>query len=382
MKADDEGRSETYGEDAGEGRFNYCSLPPVVQRELPAGLGGPRLEAILVNEHKWVNGTTLRYYFFDRDTDGSTVTLSDGTRRFVSWVGDAAHKELVRDAFLSWDKLGLGLDFVEVDDRHEAEVRIGFMRGNGSWSYLGRQVLDEGPDHRTMNFGWNLVNGPGGRDDDTAIHEIGHTLGLPHEHQNPNAGIVWDEEKVYAALAQPPNSWPRDKTFWNIIRKIAPDTVQGSSWDPDSIMHYPFEAGLILKPEKYRTQPLVPAGGLSDRDVTWIKTFYPPGDAGGRRQLAPSQSQPLSIAAGQQVDFDVRPTATRQYTFQTFGASDTVVVLFEEVDGALRFRAGDDDSGQDRNASFKVKLFAGRSYVLRIRLYYASAAGDTAVMMF
>ena len=42
-----------------------------------------------------------------------------------------------------------------------------------------------------------------------------------------------------------PNSWPREKTFWNIIRKIPPDSVQGSSWDPDSIMHYPFEAGLI-----------------------------------------------------------------------------------------------------------------------------------------
>ena len=30
--------------------------------------------------------------------------------------------------------------------------------------------------------------------DDTALHGIGHTLGLPHEHQNPNAGIVWDVE--------------------------------------------------------------------------------------------------------------------------------------------------------------------------------------------
>ena len=53
-----------------------------------------------------------------------------------------------------------------------------------------------------MNFGWDLTQ-PG--EIDTAIHEIGHTLGFPHEHQNPHAGIVWDEEAVYAALAQPPN---------------------------------------------------------------------------------------------------------------------------------------------------------------------------------
>jgi len=158
--------------------------------------------------------------------------------------------------------------------------------------------------------------------------------------------------------------------------------VQGSSWDRDSIMHYPFEAGLILQPAQYRTEPLVPAGGLSARDVMWIRTFYPPQDEEGRRTLVPSESQRLSVAAGQQVDLDVEPSGTRRYTFSTIGQADTVMVLFEEVDGALRFRAGDDDSGQDRNARFTVKLFAGRRYVLRIRLYYAWAAGDTAVVMY
>jgi len=38
---------------------------------------------------------------------------------------------------------------------------------------------------------------------DTAVHEIGHSLGFPHEYQNPKAGIVWNEEAVYAALGQP-----------------------------------------------------------------------------------------------------------------------------------------------------------------------------------
>jgi len=54
-----------------------------------------------------------------------------------------------------------------------------------------------------MNFGEPLVGSPRGFD--TALHEIGHTLGLKHEHQNPYAGIVWDEEEVYAYTAKPPN---------------------------------------------------------------------------------------------------------------------------------------------------------------------------------
>jgi len=57
------------------------------------------------------------------------------------------------------------------------------------------------------------------------------------------------------------------------------------------------------------------------------------------------------------------------------------MVLFEDVNGELRYLTADDDSGVDRNASFRVKLFAGRRYVLRVRLYYAQQAGATAVMM-
>ena len=67
------------------------------------------------------------------------------------------------------------------------------------------------------------------------------------------------------------------------------------------------------------------------------------------------------------------PTATRDYTIQTFGASDTVMVLFEGADGELRYQAGDDDSGEDRNATLQVKLFQGREYVLRVRLYFSRA---------
>jgi hypothetical protein len=65
----------------------------------------------------------------------------------------------------------------------------------------------------------------------------------------------------------------------------------------------------------------------------------------------------------------------------TFGKSDTVIVLFEEVNGELRYKTGDDDSGEERNAHLKTKLFKGRKYVLRVRLYYSDRADETAVMM-
>ncbi|MCB9858329.1 MAG: hypothetical protein H6818_21810 [Phycisphaerales bacterium] len=352
-----------------------CAMPIVPEPQLPPDIGSGRLSLIRPHLHKWVNGTVLRYYFFDRDSDGEMVQFEDGTTEWRSWVGSGVEMDVVRNAFRQWKALGIGLEFVEVDSRDEAEVRIGFMDGDGAWSYLGRQILDIPADQRTMNFGWDITN-----DIDTAIHEIGHTIGMSHEHQNPNSGIVWDEEAVYAALAAPPNKWPREKTYYNIIRKIPAETIEGSVWDPNSIMHYPFEAGLILQPEEYRSG-LNPTPGFSQRDKDWVRAFYPAIAADEYEELRPMQSQSLAVMNGQQRNFVIRPTATRYYNICTFGASDTVMVLFENENGDLRYRTGDDDSGEDRNAQFRVKLLRNHKYVLRVRLNYADRADETAVMI-
>lgn len=362
-----------------EQAFSYCSLPETPEREFGPDVGGERMALILLLAKKWVNGTVLHYYFFDQEDDGEEVLLGDGSREFRSYVGDEAHKDIVRQAFQAWKDVGIGLKFEEVDSRHEAEVRIGFMQGDGSWSYVGRDVIDLNPgvNKRTMNFGWDLTRGSDGLD--TAVHEIGHTLGFPHEHQNPNAGIEWDEEAVYAALARPPNNWSRDKAYYNIVRKISPDTVQGSSWDPDSVMHYPFGPGLIKEPEEYRNG-VRPAGGLSERDREWVRTFYPPLPT-RYPELKPFQLRRLEIAQGEQQNFVIEPEATRNYRIQTFGVSDSVMVLFEDIDGELRYVTGDDDSGWGYNANLRVKLYRGRRYVLRVRLYYSGGLGVTAVLM-
>ncbi len=57
------------------------------------------------------------------------------------------------------------------------------------------------------------------------------------------------------------------------------------------------------------------------------------------------------------------------------------MVLFEDLNGEPRYLTADDDSGEDRNAYIRVKLIKGREYILRIRLYYASSLGETAVMI-
>lgn len=358
------------------GYFHYCNVRPSTPRSFAPGVNADRASAINVLSDKWVNGTELSYYFFDKSSDGENVILADGSSSFIRWSGAAAQTDAVRAAFKAWSDLGIGLRFKEVASREQAMIRIGFMRGDGSWSYVGRAILDIASDQRTMNFGWDIANDP-----TTAIHEIGHTLGFEHEHQNPFSGIVWDEEKVYADLAKPPNSWSRQKTFFNIIRKISESRVQGTTWDRDSVMHYPFAAGLIIEPPEFRTQDLRPAGGLSARDKAYAKELYPPQKpVAAFPELKLMQSMPLKIAARQQLDVRIQPSRSRTYEIRTFGAADTVIVLFEDIGGELKYRGGDDDSGEDRNAYLKLRMSRGAKYVLRLRLYYADHTGETAIM--
>ncbi|MEU5180108.1 M12 family metallopeptidase [Streptomyces longwoodensis] len=355
----------------------YCSLVAAPDPAVAPGLAAERLGAFLSGRRMWVNGTVLHYCFFDGDDDGSVIAVPGcGRSRWVSWVGGEEQRAVVREAFREWRELGIGLEFREVADRSEAELRIGFQQGGGSWSAIGRDALPAGRGERTMNFGWDLT-APGERA--TALHEIGHVLGMRHEHQSPYAGIHWDDEAVYADLAGPPNHWSRERTDANVLRKLDAAEVNGSVWDPQSVMQFPFDPGLILEPEQFRGG-VRPPGGLSPQDKEFVLRWYPPLPPGAPPALVPFRSVPLSLGPGEQAEFTVEPPETRAYTVGTFGEGDCVAVVFEERDGEPRFLAGHDDAGTPDNATLRMRLVKGRRYVVRVRLYSGWGSGETAVM--
>jgi len=153
----------------------------------------------------------------------------------------------------------VNLKFTFVDDPSDADVKIDFVPTDGSWSLLGTDCLNESG--ATLNLGW--IDCP------TILHELGHTLGLFHEHQNPRGqSINWDKQAVYK-WASETQGWDKETTDINIFDHYDLNLTNGSVYDPLSIMLYFFPAYLTKDDKGTRIN-----SRLSATDVLWINKVY------------------------------------------------------------------------------------------------------------
>lgn len=174
-------------------------------------------KAALLLSSKWDVGSVI------------TIRFLDGTPELQARVQAVAEE---------WTKLAnLTLDF---RNSGPTDIRIAFMEGRGSWSYLGtmcRQIAEPLP---TMNFGWLTSDSVDSELRRVVLHEFGHALGLIHEHQNPkDGGIQWDREAVIRDLSGPPNNWDAETIENNMFKKYDTTEVVATGLDAKSIMMYP-----------------------------------------------------------------------------------------------------------------------------------------------
>lgn len=181
------------------------------------------------------------------------------TLRVAFRGGSRAARAVVMAAAAEWSRWA-NVKFVQSDGA--AEVRCSFDQG-GSWSFIGTDVLAIPPGEPTMNIGWQP-------DLPTCLHELGHTLGLIHEHENPLANIPWNRDAVIAYYAGPPNFWPPEQTIEQVLTCDSEPLTNGG-YDRLSIMEYPIPAELV-------TDPRAAVGWnqrLSEGDKAFVARIYP-----------------------------------------------------------------------------------------------------------
>lgn len=291
----------------------------------------------------WMNGSTLRVRF-----NGGTAAEQAKTREQAAWWAAVANLKF------------------EFNNAPDAEIRITFDPNDGAWSYIGTDCRSIPLNEATMNLGF--------LDGGTAAHEFGHAIGLAHEHQNPAGGIQWNEAVVIQEMAKSPNFWDEQKTRHNILSKYAADQINGTAFDPASIMLYFFPSSWTLNGIGTQANDV-----LSKMDKEFIAgaKMYP------KTGNVVSTAVPLKVNAtrrtaasigkfGEEDLFTFTAPADGNYVIDTLGPTDVVMKLFGP-DSETALVAEDDDSGVDTNARIAAGLVAGQ-YWAQVR-HYNRASG-------
>ena len=224
-----------------------------------------KLKAAFFTKKLWPAGSKIKVAFLStgdliKRTDMSEIATVNDLDPLQLEVNSLSIQEAIKKIVKERIQPIVNLDISFVDDPKEADVRISFDPDGGSWSLIGTDHLQE-KEKATMNFGWFDVP--------TIIHEFGHLIGLIHEHQNPKGKqIMWDEKKVIE-WAKDSQGWSEETTRQNIINKYDKSSINGSDFDPLSIMLYFFPASLTTNnvgtDQNFR---------LSGQDVIWIDKMY------------------------------------------------------------------------------------------------------------
>ncbi|KAK7947932.1 uncharacterized protein PG986_008818 [Apiospora aurea] len=181
--------------------------------------------------------------------------------------GTLEQKSLVRSVVKeNYNAIPMRIRFSFLSSRETgpSNVRIKFIDSGISWADIGMGKANQQPNEPTMEL--NLGNKKTAEDKvGNILHEFGHVLGLRHEHQHPDSGLVFCRRQL------------REEGYGDddITEQWLPfgfDKRRTEPYDRESIMHY----SITTKEAKNLKSPIGRSNALSRGDKNQLIAMYPP----------------------------------------------------------------------------------------------------------
>jgi hypothetical protein len=149
------------------------------------------------------------------------------------------------------------------------DVRI--SRGPGGYySYLGTDIRHIPKNHQTMNlesFSMSTLESEFRR---VIRHEVGHTLGFPHEHMRKELVALIDPAKAYRYFLAT-QGWDRRTVDQQVLTPLDEASLLDTPPDQDSIMCYQLPGQITTN-----GQPIRGGTDINSSDAAFARSIYPP----------------------------------------------------------------------------------------------------------
>lgn len=229
----------------------------------PLGLlsGVERERAAMANV-RWPVGSTVKVGFLNRPDQ-----YGQGLRAWVKW------------ACAVWScYANIKWDFAEGD---QADVTINFEAADVPYGTYSSAIGIEAkswvaagePSVHLVFDPSDPVNQESAELQRVILHEMGHVLGLIHEHMRPDRPILWNQPAVYKYYEQL-TGWSWQEINEQVIAPYNGAIAGSSPFDPKSIMMYPFPVGLA----EYTDGTPFSTGwntSLTQNDIDLVGKMYP-----------------------------------------------------------------------------------------------------------